>query len=131
MTSFHTQSPIPCLLSNEAWVTGSTYDVLDPHDAAGKKVMHTVSCATKADAIKAVEVAAEAFKTWKNSAIAQRQQIFRKAAALLQERSAEYADIEMLAHVTVCKSATYSGAERKLHQQRALQTLKWAWLSMA
>jgi len=47
----------------------------------------------EADAIKAVESAAKAFKTWKDTSATARRAIFLKASRLLEERKEEFIKI--------------------------------------
>ena len=65
---------------------GRTYDDVDPF--TGDVVAH-VPAASRADAARAVEAAAEAFQTWSAVPPAERQRIFLKAADLLESRQDE------------------------------------------
>ena len=51
---------------------------------------YDVSSVTTQDCLQAVESAAKAFKTWKNTGAVERRAIFNKAAQLLQERKDEF-----------------------------------------
>jgi len=116
-TKFEDQRPVACMKSNSPWKTSKTYKVLDPHDP--QTVLHEVYSVTPEEAIEAVEVASKAFTTWKDSAIAQRQQIFRKAAQLLRERSQEYAAIEQ---AETTSSPIWSGFEMGLAVENLEET---------
>ncbi len=62
---------------------GETFDVLDPFTG---DVVARVPAGSRADAARAVEAASAAFAEWSQSAPAQRQAIFLKAADILESR---------------------------------------------
>ena len=74
---------------------GGTFENKDPFTG---DVVATVPAATRADAQRAVEAAAEAFPAWAQSLPAQRQGIFLKAADVLESRTDEV--VELLARET-------------------------------
>jgi acyl-CoA reductase-like NAD-dependent aldehyde dehydrogenase len=65
---------------------GSTYDDLDPFTG---EVVATVAACGPADAVRAIESAAEAFPAWSQTPPAERQRIFLKAADILESRTEE------------------------------------------
>jgi acyl-CoA reductase-like NAD-dependent aldehyde dehydrogenase len=68
---------------------GATFDVLDPFSGA---TVGRVPAAGTADARRAIEAAAAAFPAWAATPPGQRQQIFLKAADILDARHDELAD---------------------------------------
>ncbi|GAA5939693.1 uncharacterized protein JCM15063_005261 [Sporobolomyces koalae] len=103
MSSFQflDQKPLPCYVDGEAFTGGATFDVKDPHDTS--TVLHTVSSITVQDVPKVVESAHRAQKSWAKTSAATRRSIFLKAAAILRERTAEFAQVE--AHETTSTTA--------------------------
>ncbi|GAA5968104.1 hypothetical protein JCM3765_005851 [Sporobolomyces pararoseus] len=89
---FLDQSPLPCYLEGKAFNGSSTYEVKDPHNPS--KVLHKVSSITEADVPKVIEVAQKAQKSWVNTPVTQRRDIFLKAAAIWKERTPEFAKVE-------------------------------------
>ncbi|GAA6061740.1 hypothetical protein JCM10212_000473 [Sporobolomyces blumeae] len=89
---FLDQSPIPCYLDGKAWTASSSYEVKDPHDPS--KALHKVSSITVDDVPKVMQVAAKAAKAWKQTSVVERRKIFEKAAALLREKTGEFAQVE-------------------------------------
>src|SRR4051794_28069037 len=73
----------------DAAADGATFDVLDPFSG---DVIGTAPASAAADARRAIAAAAEAFPAWAATPPAQRQQIFLKAADLLDARHDEIAD---------------------------------------
>ncbi|BGP19142.1 hypothetical protein JCM10213v2_007229 [Rhodosporidiobolus nylandii] len=105
-----TPSPLlPCYLAGKPFHGSSQFDVKDPHDPS--RVIHSVSSITVADVEKVVSVAEAAGKKWKTSSVVARRNIFLRAAALLRERTAEYAKIEF---EETTSSAMWSGFEMGL-----------------
>ena len=68
---------------------GATFDVLDPYSG---DVIGSAPASGAAEARRAIEAAAAAFPAWAAAPPAQRQQIFRKAADVLDARHDEIAD---------------------------------------
>ncbi|GAA5905731.1 aldehyde dehydrogenase [Sporobolomyces salmoneus] len=89
---FLDQSPLPCYLGGEAFTGSSSYEVKDPHNSS--KVLHTVSSITEADVPKVIEVAHKAQKKWAKTPVTERRDIFIRAAAILKERTPEFAKVE-------------------------------------
>jgi len=82
---------IPSILDNAPFQElAQTYDLNDPHTG---DLLYKVSCVKEADAIKAVESAAKAFKTWKDTSATSRRAIFLNASRLLEERKEEFIKI--------------------------------------
>ena len=79
---------------------GATFQRKDP--STGQPVT-TAAAATVADAIKAVDSAAAAFKTWSKSGPSQRRNILFKAAELVHSRAGDFAKI-MLAETGASES---------------------------
>lgn len=54
---------VPCYVDGKEFIGKSTYTVVDPHNR--QKVLHTVSCVTKEDVEKILEIAEKAIPAWK------------------------------------------------------------------
>ncbi len=78
---------------------GGTFEDLDPF--TGEAVAR-VAAGTRADAARAVSAAADAFPAWSQSSPEERQQIFLKAAEILERRGDEV--VQLLASETGCTS---------------------------
>jgi len=79
---------VPSVIDNKAWEgLKETYDLNDPHSG---ELLYKVSCVGPNEAAKAVESAAKAFKTWKNTSSSERRAIFSKALRLLEERKDQF-----------------------------------------
>src|ERR1041385_3575423 len=78
----------PLVINGERINTGDTLDSINPANRA--QVVGTFHKATKELANKAVEAAAQAFKTWRNVPAAERAQLIFRAAELLRARKHEF-----------------------------------------
>src|SRR5436190_18428262 len=78
----------PLVIGGERINTGDTLDSINPANRA--QVVGTFHKATKELANKAVETAAEAFKTWRNKPAAERAQLIFRVAELLRARKHEF-----------------------------------------
>src|SRR3982751_4133564 len=78
----------PLVIGGERINTGDTLDSINPANRA--QVVGTFHKATKELASKAVETAAEAFKTWRNVPGEERAQLIFRAAELLRARKHEF-----------------------------------------
>jgi acyl-CoA reductase-like NAD-dependent aldehyde dehydrogenase len=78
-------------------VGGATFDDYDPFTG---DVFAQVPAGTREDARRAIEAASAAFPDWSRSAPAARQEIFLKAAVILESRRDEI--VALLAHETGC-----------------------------
>lgn len=84
------------LLINNQWrdaSNGGTLNVLNPAD---DKVIGTVASATKRDLDAALDAVQKGFGIWRATSTVKRQEIMRKAAGLMRERSAAIARIMTL-----------------------------------
>jgi acyl-CoA reductase-like NAD-dependent aldehyde dehydrogenase len=77
--------------------SGSTYEDRDPFTG---EVVANVPAGNRADAERAIEAAAEAFPAWAQTPPAVRQQLFLRAADILESRRDEI--VELLARETGC-----------------------------
>jgi acyl-CoA reductase-like NAD-dependent aldehyde dehydrogenase len=66
--------------------TGETYDDINPYTG---DAIATVAAASPADATRAVDAAAAAFKTWSQASPAERRAVFLRAAQLVKERTSD------------------------------------------
>ena len=82
-------SPVPLWLNGKQIVTGTTFSVSSP--TTGHNIWE-VSSADEHDAVRAVEAAAGAFRTWHRTKAAERRAIFLRAHELLieQEERSKY-----------------------------------------
>ena len=78
----------PLVIGGERINTGDTLDSINP--ANRTEVVGKFHKATKELANKAVETAAEAFKTWRNVAAKERADLLFRVAALMRERKHEF-----------------------------------------
>jgi len=78
----------PLVIGGERIRTGDTLDSINP--ANRTEVVGTFHKATKELANKAVETAAEAFKTWRNVPAKERVDLLFRVAALMRERKHEF-----------------------------------------
>jgi acyl-CoA reductase-like NAD-dependent aldehyde dehydrogenase len=79
------------LLIGDRWVdaaSGATYETLNPYTG---EVASVAAAASREDAARAVQAAAEAFPSWAATPLAQRRAVLERAADLMQERAAETA----------------------------------------
>jgi aldehyde dehydrogenase (NAD+) len=76
---------------------GATFDDLNPYTG---EVVASVAAGAREDARRAVEAAADAFPAWSQSPPAVRQQVFLKAADILERRNDEV--VGLLARETGC-----------------------------
>ncbi|KAK2014905.1 aldehyde dehydrogenase [Colletotrichum eremochloae] len=81
---------VPFLINGEKVTSKETFDVVSP---ATGKIVHKCGSATEKDALAAVDSAAEAFKSWKQTTLVQRRDIFLKTAAIMESRKEELARI--------------------------------------
>ncbi|OAA32068.1 Aldehyde/histidinol dehydrogenase [Moelleriella libera RCEF 2490] len=77
---------VPLVIGGKHFFTEKTFDVKSPSTG---KVLHRAAAASKEDAIKAVDAASEALRSWRKTTLQQRQDIFLKAADNLQSRADE------------------------------------------
>jgi 1-pyrroline-5-carboxylate dehydrogenase len=78
----------PLVIGGERINTGDTLDSINPANRA--QVVGTFHKATRELANKAVEKAAEAFKTWRNVPVAERAQLIFRVAELMRARKHEF-----------------------------------------
>src|ERR1041384_3684291 len=78
----------PLVIGGERIQTGDTLDSINP--ANRTEVIGKFHKATKELANKAVETAAEAFKTWRNVPPRERAELLFRTAALMRERKHEF-----------------------------------------
>src|SRR5438874_3834238 len=78
----------PLVIGGERINTGDTLESINP--ANRTQVVGTFHKATKELAAKAVETAAETFKTWRNVPAAERIELLFRTAALMRERKHEF-----------------------------------------
>jgi len=71
--------------------TGETVDVIDPSNGS---VIETISLAGSDDVKLAVQAARDAFPAWSRTTPAERSAVLAKFAALMEERSEEFAQLE-------------------------------------
>lgn len=77
---------VPFLIDGKEVHPSKNFDVVSP--ATGKTV-HKCGAATSAEVQSAVDAAAKAFKTWRNTTPAARRAIFIKAAEIMERRKEE------------------------------------------
>lgn len=77
---------VPLVIGGKHFFTEKTFDVKSPSTG---KVLHRAAAASEEDAIKAVDAASEALRSWRKTTLQQRQDIFLKAADILQSRADE------------------------------------------
>jgi len=80
---------VPLWINGKEETRPSTFAVISP---TTNTTCWTASNASKDDARNAITIAATAFKTWRNSKPAARQEILLKAAEHLEKNSEEYAE---------------------------------------
>lgn len=78
----------PLIIGGEEIYTEAAFTSLNP--SRSKETIGLVSKADKALAVKAIEAAAEAFKTWSKVPAAQRSELLWKTAAALRRRKQEF-----------------------------------------
>src|ERR1700750_2206428 len=78
----------PLVIGGERINTGDTLDSINPANRA--QVVGKFHKATKELANKAVDAAAETFKTWRNVPVAERVELLFRTAALMRERKHEF-----------------------------------------
>lgn len=81
--------PVPLVIGNKSIVTEELYDVYNP---ATEQVNHQSSNADSSHARSAVEAAARALESWRETTPQQRRAVFLKAAEIIDRRSHELAD---------------------------------------
>ncbi|GJN83028.1 hypothetical protein PLIIFM63780_006574 [Purpureocillium lilacinum] len=81
---------LPLIFNGKDYYTEKTFDVISPSTA---KVLYRSSAVSVADSNKAVELAAEALKSWRNTTPAQRRDIMLKAADNMARRSEELVNL--------------------------------------
>lgn len=84
--AFDSSSTVPFFLDGKQVTREVSFDVASPNDS---KTCWKSSSANVEDAVKAVESAEKAFKTWSKTKPAERRDIFLKAAQLLKEKKEE------------------------------------------
>ncbi|KAK3695401.1 aldehyde dehydrogenase domain-containing protein [Podospora appendiculata] len=77
---------VPFIIGGEEVHPQRKFDVTSP---ATGKVVHQSGSATEADVVAAVDAAAKAFKTWRDTTLIQRRDIFLKAAEVFERRKEE------------------------------------------
>jgi acyl-CoA reductase-like NAD-dependent aldehyde dehydrogenase len=82
------------------WVDAASGGTFDDRSPFTNEVLATVAAGTREDARRAIAAAAEAFPAWSHSLPAARQQVFLKAADILERRRDEV--IGLLARETGC-----------------------------
>jgi acyl-CoA reductase-like NAD-dependent aldehyde dehydrogenase len=82
------------------WVDAMDAETFEDRDPYTGDVVATVAAAGAEDARRAIEAAAEAFGPWSAAPPGERQQVFLKAADLLESRTDEI--VGLLAHETGC-----------------------------
>ena len=88
-------------------VSGETFDDHDPYTG---EVVARVPAGGREDARRAIETASEAFASWSKSPPALRQQIFLKAADILESRQDEVVSLRGPQRCEPVKSAAWSSA---------------------
>ncbi|KAK7885866.1 hypothetical protein LTR67_010218 [Exophiala xenobiotica] len=81
-----TSSTIPLWLDGKEVELTSTFDVISPLD---QKVLYKASSASEKDAVRAVDAAQKAFKSWSRTKPNHRREIFLRAAELFMSRKDE------------------------------------------
>lgn len=81
---------IPLWIDNRAITASKTYDVKSATDGT---TIHTVSAVDEETLHHAIRSAHVAFQKWRNSTRETRQQIFSKAADLLESRAQDYIQV--------------------------------------
>ncbi len=81
---------LPLIFNGKDYYTEKTFDVISPSTA---KILYRSSAVSVADSNKAVELAAEALKSWRNTTPAQRRDIMLKAADNMARRSDELVNL--------------------------------------
>src|SRR4051812_14252221 len=82
------------------WVAAADGETFDDVDPFTREVVARIPAGTREDARRAVDAAAEAFDMWGATPPALRQQVFLKAAEILETRSDEV--VSLLARETGC-----------------------------
>jgi acyl-CoA reductase-like NAD-dependent aldehyde dehydrogenase len=77
---------VPFIINGQEVHPKTSFDVTSPSTG---KVVHKCGSGSEAEALAAVEAAASAFKTWKNTLPKQRRDIFLKAAEIMEKRKEE------------------------------------------
>lgn len=83
---------VPLFIGGE-WVESAAQEWIPVTNPATQEVIAEVPCATDDEMHKAIAVAKEAFKTWKEVAISERARVMMRYAALLKEHHDELAEI--------------------------------------
>ena len=110
MTASAVESPVRGLHIGGEWTAaegGNTFEDSDPFTG---DVVANVPAGTREDARRAIEAAAEAFPAWSETPPAARQQIFLKAADILEARGEE-----VVSWLTRETGATFGMAMFQLH----------------
>lgn len=81
-----TDGIVPLVINGQDYYPDKTFDVKSPSTG---KITHKCGAASVADASRAVDVAAEALKTWRKTTPQERQDIFLKVAEIMQSRREE------------------------------------------
>ncbi|KAK2594550.1 hypothetical protein QQS21_007722 [Conoideocrella luteorostrata] len=81
-----TTTTVPLVINGQDYHPDKTFDVKSPSTG---QVVFKCGAASVADATKAVDAAAEALKSWRKTTLHQRQDIFFKAAEIMQSRKDE------------------------------------------
>lgn len=82
------------LLINNEWVPASDGVTFEAHNPANGALVGTCAEATKADVDRAVEVATEAFKTWKHTDKVYRAELLLKIADAIDANRQTFAELE-------------------------------------
>ena len=82
------------LLINNEWVPASDGVTFEAHNPANGAIVGTCAEATKADVDRAVEVATEAFKTWKHTDKVYRAELLLKIADAIDANRQAFAELE-------------------------------------
>ncbi|KAL2205683.1 aldehyde dehydrogenase [Sarocladium strictum] len=81
--------PVPLIIGSESVITSELFNVSNP---ATEQAAHQSSNANAGNAHAAVQAAAKAFESWKETTPQQRRAVFLKAAEILDRRSRELRD---------------------------------------
>ncbi|KAF3057377.1 Vanillin dehydrogenase [Daldinia childiae] len=79
---------VPFVINGEERLVEKTFDVTSPSTG---KVLHKCSIATEAEALIAIEAAAAAGQQWRDTPVAERRDIFLRAAEIMSKRKEELA----------------------------------------
>lgn len=81
-----TAGVVPLIINGQDYYPDKTFDVSSPSTG---QIAHKCGSASVADANRAVDVAAEALKTWRKTTPQERRDIFLKAADIMESRRAD------------------------------------------